>query len=101
MVTDASDKYPYLRKIVRRDMDARARMTSKGQVTIPKSVRDALELEEGDELLFRVERSRALLAKTPDFLDLAGMVAVPEAKRGTPWEEVLRRTRGDRARRRR
>jgi antitoxin PrlF len=37
-------------------------MTSKGQVTIPKSVRAALDLHEGDELLFRVERSRALLA---------------------------------------
>jgi antitoxin PrlF len=52
-------------------MDARARMTSKGQVTIPRSVREALALEEGDELLFRVERSRALLAKTPDFLESA------------------------------
>lgn len=82
-------------------MDARAKVTSKGQVTIPKSVREALELNAGDELLFRVERSRALLAKTPDFLDLAGTVAVPAARRGTPWDEVLRRTRSDRARRRR
>lgn len=81
-------------------MDARARMTSKGQVTIPKSVRDALGLHEGDELLFRVERSRALLAKTPDFLDLAGTVSVPPPKRGTPWDEVLRSTRHTRAGRR-
>lgn len=82
-------------------VDARARMTSKGQVTIPKSVRDALGLHEGDELLFRVERSRALLAKTPDFLDLAGTVSVPAVKRGTPWDEVLRSTRHTRAGRRR
>jgi antitoxin PrlF len=82
-------------------MDARARITSKGQVTIPKSVREALELHEGDELLFRVERSRALVAKTPDFLDLAGSVSVPVAKRGTPWDEVLRQTRRERAARRR
>lgn len=27
-------------------MDARARLTSKGQVTIPKSVREALQLHE-------------------------------------------------------
>jgi AbrB family looped-hinge helix DNA binding protein len=83
------------------EMDARARITSKGQVTIPKSVREALELHEGDELLFRVERSRALVAKTPDFLGLAGSVSVPAAKRGTPWDEVLRQTRSDRAGRRR
>jgi antitoxin PrlF len=81
-------------------MDARAKLTSKGQVTIPKSVRDALDLHEGDELLFRVERSRALLAKTPDLIDLAGSVAVPAAKRGTPWDEVLRQTRRARAERR-
>jgi antitoxin PrlF len=82
-------------------VDARARITSKGQVTIPKSVREALALEEGDELLFRVERSRALIAKTPDFLDLAGTVTVPAGKHGTPWDEVLSRTRVERAGRRR
>ena len=81
-------------------MDARAKMTSKGQVTIPRSVRDALALEEGDELLFRVEQSRALVAKTPNFLKLAGSVSVPAGKHGTPWDEVLRRTRGERAGRR-
>jgi antitoxin PrlF len=82
-------------------MDARARVTSKGQVTIPKSVREALGLRTGDELLFRVERSRALVAKTPDLLGLAGSVAVPAEKRGTPWDEVLRRTRRERAAHRR
>jgi antitoxin PrlF len=82
-------------------MDERAKMTSKGQVTIPKRVRDALELREGDELHFRVERSRALVARTPDLLDLAGAVAVPAPKRGTPWDEVLGRTRRERAGRRR
>jgi antitoxin PrlF len=82
-------------------MDSSAKITSKGQVTIPKDVRDALELREGDELLFRVEHSRAVIAKTPDFLALAGSVPVPVAKRGTPWDEVLRNTRTRRAGRRR
>jgi antitoxin PrlF len=81
-------------------MDARAKLTSKGQITIPKPVREALELREGDEVLFRVERSRALIAKTPDFLSYAGSVQVPATKRGTPWSEVLRRTRRERAARR-
>lgn len=82
-------------------MDVRAKITSKGQVTIPKSVRDALQLDEGDELLFRVERSRAVIAKTPDLLALAGAVAVPAGKRGTAWDEIVSRTRRERAGRRR
>jgi antitoxin PrlF len=36
-------------------------VTTKGQVTIPKSVRDALGIEEKDQLLFVVEGERALL----------------------------------------
>jgi antitoxin PrlF len=82
-------------------MDTSARLTSKGQVTIPKSVRDALELHEGDEIVFRVERKRAVVAKTPDFIDLAGSVVVPPAKRGTPWDEVLAQTRRARVEQRR
>lgn len=78
-------------------MESSARLTSKGQVTIPKAVRDALDLHEGDEVLFRVERRRAVVAKTPSFLDLAGAVSVPEGKRGTAWDEVLRQSRRVRA----
>ena len=81
-------------------MDTRAKITSKGQVTIPKSVRDALQLHAGDELLFRVESSRAVIAKTPDLLALAGTVAVPADKRGTAWDDIVRRTRSERAGRR-
>lgn len=78
-------------------MDVAARVTSKGQVTVPKVVRDALGIEDGDEVVFRVEGHRAVLAKTPNFLELAGTVAVPAAKRSTAWDEVIRRTRTERA----
>lgn len=78
-------------------MDAAARVTSKGQVTVPKAVRDALGIEEGDDVVFRIEGDRAVLARTPHFLDLAGTVPVPAAKRNVAWDEVLRRTRSARA----
>lgn len=82
-------------------MDERARLTSKGQVTIPKPVRDALDLHTGDEVVFRVQSNRAIVAKTPDFLELAGSVSVPAGRRGTAWDEVIRRTRAERAKARR
>lgn len=81
-------------------MESSARITSKGQVTIPKDVREALDLHAGDEVLFRVERSRAVVAKTPNFLELAGSVSVPAAKRGSSWDDVIRGTLAERAGRR-
>ena len=78
-------------------MDERARLTSKGQITIPKRVRDALDLHSGDEVVFRVEHTRAVVAKTLDFLELAGSVPVAADKRGTAWDDVIRRTRTERA----
>lgn len=78
-------------------MEVSARLSSKGQVTVPRAVREALSLEEGDRLVFRVEGDHAVLARTPDLLALAGSVSVPVAKRGTPWVEVLHHTRRARA----
>lgn len=82
-------------------MDAVAKLTSKGQVTVPKAVRDALGLEEGDQVVFHVEGNRAVLARTPDFLSLAGSMAVPAAKRNVAWDDVIRKTRSTRAAKRR
>ena len=78
-------------------MDVAARVTSKGQVTIPLAVREALTIEEGDQVIFRVEGQRAILARSPDLIQLAGSVTVPAAKRGTPWDDVVRETRKARA----
>ena len=69
-------------------MDLPAKVTSKGQITLPKALRDALKLKEGDRVLFRVYRGRAVLAKVADFLDLAGSVPVPPEKRGVAWSDI-------------
>jgi antitoxin PrlF len=79
-------------------MDVAARLTSKGQVTIPKAVREALGLGEGDHLIFRVEGHRAVLARTADLLELAGGVEAPAERRGASWDKIRRRTRAARVR---
>ncbi len=78
-------------------MEVSARVSSKGQITIPRDVREALGIKQGDTVLFRVDGRRAVIARSPDFFRLAGSVSVPVAKRGTPWDEVLRETRRARA----
>jgi antitoxin PrlF len=77
-------------------VDVAARLTSKGQITIPKAVREALGLQEGDQVVFRVEGGRAVLARTPDLLELAGSVIMPEDAEGLSWEEIRRRVRDER-----
>ncbi|HET8661913.1 MAG TPA: AbrB/MazE/SpoVT family DNA-binding domain-containing protein [Micromonosporaceae bacterium] len=78
-------------------MDAAARLTSKGQITLPKAIRDALGLHEGDRVVFRVAGNYAVLARTADLLELAGSVPVSPAARGADWEEVRDHTRRARA----
>jgi len=80
-------------------VDVAAKLTSKGQITVPKAVRDSLKLEPGDQVLFRLDGGRAILARTQNFLDLAGSVSVPPDKRGASWDEIRReawRARGKR-----
>jgi AbrB family looped-hinge helix DNA binding protein len=77
-------------------VEATARVTSKGQVTLPKAVRQALGIRTGDDLVFRVEGDRAVVARSTDFLQLAGSVDVPAARRNVAWEDVLRTTRAAR-----
>lgn len=42
-----------------------ARITSKGQMTIPKRVRDAAHLKSGDVVAFDVKGERVMLRKLP------------------------------------
>ena len=90
-----------------------ATITSKGQITIPAKVREALGLTTGDRVLFRIVDGRALiqaedagkggaasveLEKIPDFFDLAGSVRVPAdvdpgswpAQRAAAWAAAVR-----------
>jgi AbrB family looped-hinge helix DNA binding protein len=52
-------------------MEARARVTSKGQVTVPVEVRRALGIEEGDVLVFELAGSYATVRKRRPTLEVA------------------------------
>lgn len=78
-------------------MDLGARLNSKGQVTIPKAVRDALGVEEGDSVVFRIDGNLVTLQQTPDFLELAGTLAAPTTKKSARWDRVLEISRASRA----
>ena len=94
--------YPYLARQVRSGLvEISARLTSKGQITIPNAVRKALRLEEGNRVLFRVDGDRAILARTADLLSLAGSIPVPAEKRGAAWSVVRDEAHSARGRRRR
>ncbi len=53
-----------------------ATVTSKGQVTIPKDIRDALGLRRGDQLVFFVEDGKAVAhpLRHRDIRELAGII---------------------------
>jgi antitoxin PrlF len=65
-----------------------ATLTSKGQITIPKQVRDALSLQAGDRVSFLVRDDGVveLRAETTDLKDLFGILR--PARRGVTVEEM-------------
>lgn len=42
----------------------KSRLTSKAQTTIPRPVRDALGLHQGDELAYQIEGERVIVTKS-------------------------------------
>jgi AbrB family looped-hinge helix DNA binding protein len=74
-----------------------ATITSKGQITIPKPVRDELGLREGDRVAFRVlEDGRVVIEpETVEILDLKGALK-PKRKGITlaDMDEAIRNQKG-------
>jgi AbrB family looped-hinge helix DNA binding protein len=55
--SSGKEEYREVRKMGVRDMRREAKITSKGQVTIPQAVRQALGVQPGDKLLFEEDAS--------------------------------------------
>jgi antitoxin PrlF len=55
-----------------------ATISAKGQVTIPKEMREALDLRPGDQLICSVVDGEVIITpKNVDFKDLAGLLGSP------------------------
>jgi AbrB family looped-hinge helix DNA binding protein len=94
---------------------APAKVTSKGQITIPQQVRERLKLRAGDRVIFRLPeqdgRSASMQAergglavevtKIPDLVALAGALRPPRGRRDRPWSKIREAAWDDEVRRRR
>lgn len=67
-----------------------ATVTTKGQVTIPKNVRDRLNIKPNDRVDFLLEGDRAVLVPVKTLKDLRGVVT---ARPGSTLTEERRRAR--------
>ena len=78
-------------------VERKARITSNGQVTIPKAVREALGVKEGDSLVFEVENGGARVSAVRKPINFANYEGAWREGEGMTWEEInaeIRESRG-------
>ncbi len=59
-----------------------SRVTTKGQVTLPKEIRDALGVRSADRVAFEIDgdEKKIVIKKAPDIMELAGKHKAPSGK---------------------
>jgi antitoxin PrlF len=67
-----------------------ARVTSKGQVTIPSEVRKSLGIEQGDDLIFEVARDKTAHMRVVKRSRLSDLYGSLPANRTFPGKEQVR-----------
>jgi AbrB family looped-hinge helix DNA binding protein len=72
-------------------MSTDATLTSKGQTTIPKEIRDSLHMEEGDRMTFTLLPNGTVLmrVKNKSAMDLAGRL-YKKGRKALPAEDLSR-----------
>ncbi len=68
-----------------------SRVTSKGQVTIPAGVRKALDIAQGDDLIFEVSSDRTARLRVVKRHRLSDLFASLPAKRSFPGKAAVRK----------
>jgi AbrB family looped-hinge helix DNA binding protein len=71
----------------------KAKVSEKGQVTVPKKLRESLDIRPGDELDFIEEGGRLVALKTDALDPVASVYGSVDLGRST--DELVKRLRGD------
>lgn len=66
----------------------KTKITRKGQVTIPKEIREKLALKESDILWVSEKNNMIVMEKIKPFLELKGSVKVPDEVKNLSWKEI-------------
>ena len=77
-----------------------AKITSKGQVTLPREIRQRLGVRDGDRVRFEVEDGQVVLypqRDTPSFAGMVGLVPLPTGQGAVSAIDDLRHDPADRA----
>ncbi len=72
-------------------------ITKKGQITIPKVIRDKLAIKENDKLSVKLIGDKAVIEKIPYLLELESSIKTSKAQKRISWKEIERRTHEDQA----
>lgn len=67
---------------------SKTKMTRKGQVTIPKEVRDKLSLKESDNLEVKVVDNMIIMERLEPFGSLKGSLKIPDKYKKKTWKEI-------------
>ncbi|MBA7559075.1 AbrB/MazE/SpoVT family DNA-binding domain-containing protein [Candidatus Atribacteria bacterium 1244-E10-H5-B2] len=63
-------------------------ITKKGQITIPKQIREKLGLKEGDKVIVKFDGKKTFIRKIPSIFSLQDSVPVPEDIKKLSWKEI-------------
>ncbi len=68
-------------------------VTTKGQATIPKSIREFLNIKPNQKIKFEKKGNDIVLRPVRDFMSLAGTVKLPEKYKNANIDEILKKAR--------
>ena len=68
-------------------------ITSKGQTTLPASVRRALHLNAGDRVLYEIQGDSVVIRPQPGAMAVFGALKPPAGKSGVSFEEARAKSR--------